>query len=106
MHRAGQSGSNDRGGNGKVPSYFVSDFSARYRLGQLGALKALELQLNVSNLLDERYIATMGSGGFVARGDLPTFLTGAPQGPLFRGVRSSGRSSGTVVGGGPFRDVS
>lgn len=66
-------------GDGKVPSYFVSDFSARYRLGQMGALKALELQLNVSNLLDERYIATMGSGGFVARGDLPTFLTGAPR---------------------------
>ncbi|AMW05660.1 TonB-dependent receptor [Gemmatimonas phototrophica] len=66
-------------GNGKVPSYFVSDLSARYRFGQIGALKALEMQLNVSNLLDERYIATMGSGGFVARGDLPTFLTGAPR---------------------------
>jgi iron complex outermembrane receptor protein len=37
------------------------------------------LQLNANNLLDERYIATMGSGGFVARGDLPTFLTGAPR---------------------------
>ncbi len=66
-------------GEGKVPGYFVSDLSARYRLGSIGALKSLELQLNASNLLDERYIATMGSGGFVARGDLPTFLTGAPR---------------------------
>jgi iron complex outermembrane receptor protein len=64
---------------GKVPSYFVSDLSARYRLGAISALKSLELQLNLSNLLDERYIATMGSGGYVARGDLPTFLTGAPR---------------------------
>lgn len=66
-------------GAGKVPGYFVSDLSARYRLGAIGALKSLELQLNANNLLDERYIATMGSGGFVARGDLPTFLTGAPR---------------------------
>ncbi len=66
-------------GAGKVPGYFVSDISARYRLGAIGALKSLELQLNASNLLDERYIATMGSGGFVTRGDLPTFLTGAPR---------------------------
>lgn len=66
-------------GEGKVPGYFVSDLSARYRLGAIGAVKSVELQLNASNLLDERYIATMGSGGFVARGDLPTFLTGAPR---------------------------
>lgn len=70
-------------GAGKVPGYFVSDLSARYGLGRVGALQSLELQLNVSNLLDERYIATMGSGGFVARGDLPTFLTGAPRQVFF-----------------------
>lgn len=66
-------------GAGKVPGYVIADASARYRLGAIGAVKSLELQLNASNLLDERYIATMGSGGFVARGDLPTFLTGAPR---------------------------
>ncbi|MCZ8204373.1 TonB-dependent receptor [Gemmatimonas sp.] len=75
-------------GAGKVPGYFVSDFSARYRVGAIGAVKSLELQLNASNLLDERYIATMGSGGFVARGDLPTFLTGAPR-QLFLSVNTS-----------------
>lgn len=71
-----------------MPAYFLSDFSARYRLGSFGALKSLELQLNANNLLDERYIATMGSGGFVARGDLPTFLTGAPR-QLFLTVSTS-----------------
>lgn len=66
-------------GAGKVPGYLVTDLSARYRLGAIGTVKSIELQLNANNLLDERYIATMGSGGFVARGDLPTFLTGAPR---------------------------
>ena len=66
-------------GEGKVPGYFVSDLSARYRLGRIGALKSLELQLNMNNLLDERYIGTMGSGGFTASGDNTTFLTGAPR---------------------------
>ncbi|MCA2987096.1 MAG: TonB-dependent receptor [Gemmatimonas sp.] len=75
-------------GAGKVPGYFVSDISARYRVGSIGALKSIELQLNANNVLDERYIATMGSGGFVARGDLPTFLTGAPR-QLFLSVNTS-----------------
>jgi iron complex outermembrane receptor protein len=66
-------------GEGKVPGYFVSDLSARYRLGRIGALKSLELQLNMNNLLDERYIGTMGSGGFTASGDNTTFRTGAPR---------------------------
>ncbi len=66
-------------GEGKVPGYFVSDLSARYRLGRIGALKMLELQLNMNNLFDERYIGTMGSGGFTASGDNTTFLTGAPR---------------------------
>jgi iron complex outermembrane receptor protein len=70
-------------GEGKVPSYFVSDLSARYRLGTFGVAKDVELQLNVSNLLDESYIATMGSGGFTAMGDNATFLTGAPRQVFF-----------------------
>lgn len=66
-------------GAGKVPGYFVSDLSARYRLGSFGALRSLELQANVSNLLDKRYIATMGSNGYGAFGDNQTLLTGAPR---------------------------
>ncbi|HYW49975.1 MAG TPA: TonB-dependent receptor [Gemmatimonadaceae bacterium] len=66
-------------GQGKVQGYFVSDASARYGFGGFGALKSLELQLNLTNLFDERYIATMGSNGFTTSGDNTTFLTGAPR---------------------------
>ncbi len=66
-------------GAGKVPSYFVSDLSVRQQLGSFGALKSLELQLNVNNLLDARYIATMGSNGYGAMGDNQTLLTGSPR---------------------------
>jgi iron complex outermembrane receptor protein len=70
-------------GAGKVPGYVVSDLSARYRLGSIGALRSLELQANVSNLLDKRYIATMGSNGYTAFGDNQTLLTGAPRQVFF-----------------------
>ncbi len=33
----------------------------------------------MNNLLDERYIGTMDSGGFTASGDNTTFLTSAPR---------------------------
>jgi iron complex outermembrane receptor protein len=70
-------------GAGKVPSYFVSDLSARYQLGPFGALRSLDLQLNLSNLFDKRYIATMGSNGYTAFGDNQTLLTGAPRQVFF-----------------------
>jgi iron complex outermembrane receptor protein len=66
-------------GAGKVPSYFVSDASLRYDFGRVGALRGLEAQLNVNNLFDKRYIATMGSNGYTAMGDNQTLLTGAPR---------------------------
>ncbi|MBY0492187.1 MAG: TonB-dependent receptor [Gemmatimonadaceae bacterium] len=66
-------------GAGKVPSYFVSDASLRYDFGRVGALRGLEAQLNLNNLFDKRYIATMGSNGYTARGDNQTLLTGAPR---------------------------
>jgi iron complex outermembrane receptor protein len=66
-------------GAGKVPSYFVSDASLRYDFGRVGALRGLEAQLNLNNLFDQRYIATMGSNGYTASGDNQTLLTGAPR---------------------------
>jgi iron complex outermembrane receptor protein len=66
-------------GAGKVPSYFLTDASLRYDFGRVGALRGLEAQLNLSNLLDERYVATMGSNGYTASGDNQTLLTGAPR---------------------------
>ncbi len=71
----------DRAGDGagKVASYFVSDASLRYDFGRVGALRGLEAQLNLNNLFDERYVATMGSNGYTASGDNQTLLTGAPR---------------------------
>ncbi len=66
-------------GQGKVPSYFTSDLSARYDLGRIGALRSLEVQFNLNNVFDKRYIATMGSNGYGAFGDNQTLLTGAPR---------------------------
>jgi iron complex outermembrane receptor protein len=66
-------------GAGKVPSYLVTDLSARYRLGTFAAVRSLELQLNVNNLFDKRYISTMGSNGYTPSSDFQTLLTGAPR---------------------------
>jgi iron complex outermembrane receptor protein len=66
-------------GAGKVPGYLVSDLSARYNLGRVGRARTVELQLNVNNLFDKRYVATMGTGGYTPSGDNTTLLTGAPQ---------------------------
>ncbi len=66
-------------GAGKVPGYFTSDLSARYSLGKVGALRSLDVQLNMNNVFDKRYIATMGSNGYGAFGDNQTLLTGAPR---------------------------
>lgn len=60
-----------------VDAYTTVDAGAGYRLGALGALKELTLQLNVTNLLDEEHISTMGTGGFSVRGDLQTLQAGA-----------------------------
>ena len=62
-----------------MPSYFTSDLSARYDLGRIGALRSLEVQFNLNNVFDKRYIATMGSNGYGAFGDNQTLLTGAPR---------------------------
>jgi iron complex outermembrane receptor protein len=61
----------------KVPAYTVTDVGAGYRLGTLGAAKELTLQLNVANLFDEKYISTMGTGGFTVSGDSQTLQAGA-----------------------------
>ncbi|MGH6616206.1 TonB-dependent receptor domain-containing protein [Sphingomonas sp.] len=41
--------------------------------------RQVELQLNGTNLLDKDYIATIGSNGFVQKGDSQTLLVGAPR---------------------------
>lgn len=60
---------NDQSVSGRV----IVDATVGYRFTD-----KLELQLNATNLLDERYISTVGSGGFGNSGDGQTLLIGAP----------------------------
>jgi iron complex outermembrane receptor protein len=60
-----------------VPGRVLVDASAGYRFTD-----RIELQLNVSNLFDKKYVATIGSGGFAnsdAAGTQQTLLVGAPR---------------------------
>lgn len=59
-----------------APSYTTVDASAGYTFKRAGPLKGLSLQLSAINLLDEKYIATMGTGGFSVSGDLETLMAG------------------------------
>jgi iron complex outermembrane receptor protein len=62
-----------------VPAYTTVDLSAGYRFEAEGMLKGLEVQANVTNLLDKSYISTIGSNGFGFSGDSQTLLTAAPR---------------------------
>lgn len=53
--------------------------TAGYRLHADGLMDGLELQVNIENLFDEKYISTIGSNGFGASGDNMTLLPGAPR---------------------------
>lgn len=57
-----------------VPGRLIVDASLGYRFTD-----KVEIQLNVSNLFDKKYISTIGSGGFANSGDRQTLLIGAPQ---------------------------
>jgi iron complex outermembrane receptor protein len=57
-----------------VPGRLIVDASIGYRFNEV-----FEFQLNATNLLDKRYIGTIGSGGFGNSGDAQTLLVGAPQ---------------------------
>lgn len=59
-----------------VPAQFVTDLAAGYRFSGPGLAEGAELQLNVSNLFDRRYISTIGSRDFAIRGDAQTLLAG------------------------------
>lgn len=66
----------------RVPDYWVTDASVSYRFGDLGFAKDFKATLNVTNLFDEDYFASVGTNGFVARdpqGLNYTLVTGAPR---------------------------
>lgn len=67
---------------GQVDAYAVADLSIGYRFSGSPLLEGLEIQANVTNLTDEDYISTIGSGGFArndAAGTAQTILPGAPR---------------------------
>jgi iron complex outermembrane receptor protein len=66
----------------KVDDFWLVDAAVGYDFGQVGFARTLRAQLNVSNLLDKEYFATVGSNGFVTsdpQGLNYTLLTGAPR---------------------------
>ncbi len=62
-----------------VPDRFLADITLGYNFDGGPLLSGLSAQLNVTNLFDKAYIATINSGGTVARGDNQTLLSGAPR---------------------------
>jgi len=63
-----------------VGARLLVDASIGYRLrGVGGALEGLTIEGSVTNLTDKRYIATIGTNGYVASGDSQTLLAGAPR---------------------------
>jgi iron complex outermembrane receptor protein len=63
---------------GEVPSSTISDLTVGYRFENIGT----SVQLNITNLSDEKYISTIGSNGFTnsdADNNEQTILTGAPR---------------------------
>jgi len=66
---------NDQWVGGRV----LVDASIGYRFGGDGFLNGFTLEGSVTNLTDKRYVSTIGSNGFTARGDGQTLLAGAPR---------------------------
>ena len=65
-----------------VPSYWLSNASAGYRLGDVGPFKGATIQLNVTNLGDKRYFGAIGTNGYASSdpaGSFATLLAGAPR---------------------------
>jgi len=65
-----------------VPSFWLANLSAGYKLKSMGGLKDLTLQANVTNLFDKKYLSSIGTNGFTATDPnhtLQSMLTGAPR---------------------------
>jgi iron complex outermembrane receptor protein len=76
---------------GSVESSTIINVSAGYRFGNLGMLKELTAQVDLTNLIDREYISTVGSGGFGnsdVNGTAQTLLPGAPR-QLFLSLKAA-----------------
>ena len=70
---------NDR----SADSYAVLNLGGGYRFENLGSVKNLSIQANVTNVTDKRYVSTIGSNGFGNSGDNQTLLASAPREVFF-----------------------
>lgn len=61
-----------------VPARMLIDATLGYRF-EAGMRTPVELQLNAVNLLDKKYVSTIGSNGFGNSGDNQTLLAASPQ---------------------------
>jgi len=66
---------------GGVDAYTVVDLTVGYRFSGTPLLEGLEVQANITNLFDEDYISTIGSGGFVKADPAGTAQTILPAPP-------------------------
>ncbi len=66
---------------GQVDGFTVVDMSAGYRFEGEGPIGGLELRLNVTNLLDEDYVSTIGTNGFTSGNAFfnQSLMVGAPR---------------------------
>lgn len=61
---------------GRVPGFTLVDAGLGWRFRGVAGLRELTAQLNVTNLLDEAFVSTVGTGGFTVRGDTQTMMAG------------------------------
>lgn len=71
-----------------VPSRVLVDASLGYDFGDEGLLKGFQVRASATNLLDKKYISTIGSNGFGDKGDNQTLLAGAPQSFFFTVIKA------------------
>ncbi len=81
------------------PAYTVFDFDLSYKF-KVPGFESAELQLNVSNLTDEKYFGTISSGAGIS--PLPCFnlTTNANDSCRLSTTTAGGPAAGTVSGGG------
>ena len=61
-----------------VPGRAIVDLNAGYRFHSTGILHGVDIQANVTNLFNLKYVATIGTNGFTFSGDYQTLQAGAP----------------------------
>jgi iron complex outermembrane receptor protein len=69
--------------DGSVPDRFLTEMGFGYKRAELGALQDLKVQVNVSNLMNSQYYASVGTNGFIYSDPLSvnnnTLQVGAPR---------------------------